>query len=102
MGSSEERRTAPRSPSSPSSPTSAGPTATPGTRLYVVQPGETIYDIARTELGSAVHWTDIYRLNRDALGPEADRVTPGMRLLLPQESGGSGVLTQRPGTGTVR
>ena len=76
--------------------------APPGTRAYVVQPGDTIYDIARSELGSATRWTDIYQLNRDTLGRQANSITPGTRLLLPQESGGPGILTQRPAPGNLR
>ena len=76
--------------------------APPGTRAYVVQPGDTIYDIARSELGSAKRWTEIYQLNRDVLGKQADYITPGMRLFLPQESGGPGILTQRPASGYMR
>jgi nucleoid-associated protein YgaU len=76
--------------------------APPGTRVYVVQPGDTIYDIAHSELGHAIRWNEIYQLNRDVLGQQANYITPGMRLLLPQESGGPGALTQRPAAGSIR
>jgi hypothetical protein len=76
--------------------------APPGTRAYVVQPGDTIYDIARSELGSATRWPDIYELNRDTLGRQANHIAPGMRLLVPQESGGPGILTQRPASGYMK
>jgi nucleoid-associated protein YgaU len=76
--------------------------APPGTRAYVVQPGDTVYDIARSELGSATRWNEILQLNRDQLGTQANYITPGMRLFLPQESGGPGLLTQRPGSGSMR
>jgi len=57
--------------------------APPGARTYVVQNGDTIYDIARSELGSAARWNEVYQLNRETLGKHPDYITPGMRLVLP-------------------
>jgi nucleoid-associated protein YgaU len=54
-----------------------------GGRTYVVQEGDTLFDIARYELGKASRWAEIYELNRDALGKEYDYLTPGMQLALP-------------------
>ena len=76
--------------------------APPGTRTYVVQNGDTIYDIARSELGSATRWNEVYQLNRETLGKHPEYITPGMRLVLPGDSGSPGVLTRRPGSGYMR
>jgi nucleoid-associated protein YgaU len=76
--------------------------APPGTRTYVVQNGDTIYDIARSELGSATRWNEVYQLNRETLGKHPEYITPGMRLVLPEDSGSPGVLTRRPGSGYMR
>lgn len=52
-------------------------------RIYVVEEGDTLFDIARYELGDAGRWTEIYEMNRDVLGDEVDHLRPGTRLLLP-------------------
>jgi nucleoid-associated protein YgaU len=54
-----------------------------GQRSYEVQEGDTLFDIARNELGKASRWAEIYELNRDALGKDFDYLTPGMQLILP-------------------
>ena len=54
-----------------------------GGRTYQVQEGDTLFDIARNELGKASRWGEIYELNREALGKDFDYLTPGMRLTLP-------------------
>ena len=71
-------------------------------RVYVVQAGDSIYDIARSELGSASRFSEIYELNRDVLARQGDSLTPGTRLVLPEDSGGSGILTRRPASGFMR
>ena len=54
-----------------------------GPRTYVVQEGDNLFNIAKYELHSASRWSEIYDLNRDLLGANVDRLTPGMRLTLP-------------------
>ena len=54
-----------------------------GERIYVVQPGDTVLDIARTQLGDVARWADVYRLNRTILGDDIGQLTPGTRLILP-------------------
>ena len=51
--------------------------------VYVVEEGDTLFDIARYELGKASRWADIYNLNRDVLGKDYNYLTPGMQLVLP-------------------
>lgn len=52
-------------------------------RTYVVQEGDTLYDIARYELGEAQRWYEIRQLNRDILGDDAKSLRPGIELVLP-------------------
>ncbi len=54
-------------------------------RTYTVQQGETLFDIARQQLGKASRWVEIYQLNRDLLGEKLENFRPGMTLLLPEE-----------------
>lgn len=68
-----------------------GPTADPTvSHLAVVHPGDSLWSIARTDLGSTAqalditgHWHRIYALNRDLIGPDPDLVRPGQRLRMP-------------------
>jgi len=52
---------------------------------YVVQPGDSIYKIAKQELGSVRRYREIYELNRDRLPIGQDTLTVGIELLLPVE-----------------
>lgn len=70
------------------------PARAAATREYVVRRGETVYDIARKELGLVSRWRDILVLNQDQLGGDIDAIAPGMRLRLPDE-GRSEVARQR-------
>lgn len=55
-----------------------------GGRTYVTQEGDTLFDIARTELGKASRWAEIYDLNRDLLGSDYNYLRPGLQLALPE------------------
>ncbi len=59
-----------------------------GERVYVVGEGDTLFDIARHELGRAARWTEIYDLNRDVLGEDFDYLRPGTELVLPRDRRG--------------
>lgn len=52
-------------------------------RTYVVREGETLFDIARQQLGKASRWVEIYQLNRDRLGERLEFFRPGLTLILP-------------------
>lgn len=65
-----------------------------GGRVYVVQEGDTLFDIARYELGKAARWAEIYELNRESIGTDFDHLSPGMQLLLPHGQS-PGKVTQR-------
>ncbi|QDU97859.1 LysM peptidoglycan-binding domain-containing protein [Lignipirellula cremea] len=53
-------------------------------RLYSVRNGDTLYEIARRELGEGSRWTDIYRLNQAKLGDRYDNLPVDMQLVLPE------------------
>lgn len=57
--------------------TQAGPV------VHVVVRGETLAGVARTTLGTADRWPQIYELNKAVIGPDPTRITPGQRLTLP-------------------
>jgi len=65
-------------------------------KSYSVQEGDSLFDIAKYELGKASRWVDIYELNRDVLGTQFDYLTPGMQLVLPDDRP-AGTVTQRTG-----
>lgn len=58
-----------------------------GRRVYIVQQGDTLFDIARAELGRAVRWAEIYELNREVLGEDIENLQPGTELVLPADAG---------------
>jgi nucleoid-associated protein YgaU len=64
-----------------------------GSRVYVVEEGDTLFDIARYELGKASRWGEIYDLNRESLGEDFDYLQPGTQLVLP---GGGPAATDSP------
>jgi nucleoid-associated protein YgaU len=66
-----------------------------GGRVYVVQEGDTLWTIARLELGKVSRWAEIVQLNREALGKDYDYLTPGMKLVLPPTEGQSADRTAR-------
>lgn len=71
-------------------------------RVYVVQEGDNLFDIARFELGRPTRWTEIVNLNQELLGSDLDQLnylTPGMRLVLPDRPVKQGpVVAGRPGS----
>ena len=70
-----------------------------GGRVYVVQDGDNLFDIARYELGSAKRWVEIFDLNRDLLSEDFDYLPLGAELVLPGVSAESDdTLTERPGS----
>ncbi len=67
-------------------------------KTYVVVEGDSLFDIARSELGKASRWVEIYELNRDALGKDFDYLPPGTKLILPGAASSSAdPVTRRPG-----
>jgi hypothetical protein len=57
-------------------------------RAYTVVEGDTLFNIARYELGKASRWAEIYDLNRDTLGKNIADLPPGTQLILPRDEKG--------------
>jgi nucleoid-associated protein YgaU len=55
-------------------------------RVYTVADGDTLFEIARHELGKPARWAEIYQLNRDLLGDDFDYLRPGTELILPADA----------------
>jgi hypothetical protein len=61
----------------------------PVARQHVVRPGDTLWEIAATDLGAAdveritAHWHRIHRLNRAVIGADPDLIHPGQQLRMP-------------------
>lgn len=69
---------------------------------YVVQEGDTLFDIARYELGKASRWAELYEMNRDVIGDDIDFLRAGMELVLPDDNGKSDSVTRQPGSALQR
>ena len=52
--------------------------------LYTVRPGDTLSSIAKTQLGSAVKWRELFDENRELVGDEVMVLAVGLRLRLPR------------------
>jgi nucleoid-associated protein YgaU len=64
-------------------------------RVYEVREGDTLFDIAREELGAAERWSDIYDLNTRELGNDFTYLEPGTQLVLPDIETAADATTQR-------
>ena len=64
-------------------------------REYTVAEGDTLFDIARHELGKASRWLEVYELNREQLGDDFNYLAPGMRLALPADGPAADPVTTR-------
>ena len=69
-------------------------------RTYTVAEGDTLFNIARYELGKASRWVEIYELNRDVLGKDFNYLTPGTQLAMP--GGEKSDVTAQPPSSTYR
>lgn len=59
-----------------------------GTGLYITQKGETLFEIAKKQLGTAARFAELLRLNRDHLPADCEAQTElasGTRILLPEK-----------------
>lgn len=54
---------------------------------YVVQKGDSLWNIAKDQLGGGAKWQEIYQLNQNLIGQNPDLIYPGTTLQLP--GGGS-------------
>jgi nucleoid-associated protein YgaU len=55
----------------------------PVPKVYTVKTGETLWAIAKQNLGSGSRWPEIYKLNTKTIGPNPDLIIPGQKLVLP-------------------
>lgn len=65
-------------------------------RVYTVVEGDTLFDIARYELGKSSRWGEIYDLNRDVLADDFDYLRPGLELILPDDGHKRENVTRQP------
>jgi nucleoid-associated protein YgaU len=72
-----------------------------GGKTYVVEEGDTLFDIARFELGKATRWAEIYQLNKELIGADFNHLRPGLVLQLP-DAPSSDTFTRRPAAGIQR
>lgn len=52
-------------------------------KVYTVRLGDTLYGIAKLELGNGARWREIYDLNKTVIGPDPNLILPGQRLVMP-------------------
>lgn len=50
---------------------------------YTVQKGDCLWDIAKNKLGDGSKWTEIYKINADAIGANPDLIHSGLELKMP-------------------
>jgi nucleoid-associated protein YgaU len=55
----------------------------PVPKVYVVKSGDTLYTIAKSQLGSGGQWQAIYDANKTAIGPDPNKLTAGTKLVMP-------------------
>lgn len=53
------------------------------TRPYTVKRGESLSVISSRQLGDGSRWNEVYRMNRDIIGPNPDGLREGMTIQLP-------------------
>lgn len=66
----------------PAATTAGGNALISGKKLHVVTNGESLWKIAKTELGDGNRWKEIYDANRDVLD-KPESIRKGMRLRIP-------------------
>jgi len=48
-----------------------------------VKPGDSLWAIAKLQLGDGGRWRDIYEANKDTIGPDPTVISAGMQLVMP-------------------
>ncbi len=61
-----------------------GKASSAGARTYTVQPGDSFYVIAKSRLGDASRWKELYELNRGVVGSDPAALSVGQVLALPR------------------
>jgi LysM repeat protein len=62
----------------------------------IVQPGDTLSEIAEEQTGDAGQWPTLYDANKDSLGDDPDLIYPGQVLVLPGVADRAGGTDQAP------
>ena len=57
--------------------------AKPQPRIYTVKHGDSLWRIARDQLGEPARHVELFELNESALHGDPDNLTPGQKLILP-------------------
>ena len=60
-----------------------GSSGSTGTKTYTVKSGDTLSDIAQSEMGDGNRWRELYEANKDAVGDDPDMIHPGLELKIP-------------------
>lgn len=55
------------------------------TKTYTVKSGDTLSDIAQSEMGDANRWRELYEANKEAVGDNPDLIHPGLELKIPSQ-----------------
>lgn len=55
----------------------------PVPKVYTVKAGESLWTIAKIQLGSGSKATAIYNLNKKVIGPDMNKIKPGQKLVMP-------------------
>lgn len=61
--------------------------APPPPRTYTVQPGDTLWAIAKRTLGDGSRWRELYQANQDVIGADPNKISPGQTLRVPGSPG---------------
>lgn len=59
------------------------PDLKPVPKVYVVKPGDSLWKIAKLQLGDGNKYSAIYNANKAVIGPDPNKITPGMKLVMP-------------------
>lgn len=64
-------------------PAQQRPDTKPVPSTLEIKPGDSLWAIAKAQLGDGSKWKDIYEANKDAIGPNPDMINPGTQLVMP-------------------
>jgi len=59
------------------------PDTKPIPKVYAVKPGDSLWKIAKLNYGDGSKWKQIYELNKKSIGPDANNIAAGMKLVMP-------------------